>query len=401
MNKTKVIIIDDGINLTSISKYVKKVDTYEVKEKKVIKYNSEETLITHGSKCAAIFTSYAKQFELISLKVMDNKAKTNINYLIIALEWCLNNDIKLISLSIGSSFFLDYDKLKPIVDKLIKKGVIIVAANNNNNKLTYPAAISGVIGVRCDNSNKLKCKEYSYNKDDMFGIEVTAASFSEEFKDLNIKNHNSYITPYIAALVCNYIGEGIDKLEEIHKELQKGSKKDYIYTFSIQKPMKILDDFKNDIYISNEFSICNKYSDIEPLNISVTGSVDDIINNEFVIQLVEIFRKEGFNAIVITDCKLYNEIYCFTLDNNKNNCETNENFVGKYKLIQEVTNPDIVFLIFNNYNITSSFNIQIDCFLKINKETNYKIQLQTTESKVNYKLEDVKELYNKILKEYS
>lgn len=400
MNKTKVIIIDDGINLTSISKYVKKVDTYEVKEKKVIKYNSEETLITHGSKCAAIFTSYAKQFELISLKVMDNKAKTNINYLIIALEWCLNNDIKLISLSIGSSFFLDYDKLKPIVDKLIKKGVIIVAANNNNNKLTYPAAIRGVIGVRCDNSSKLKCREYSYNKDDMFGIEVTAASLTEEFKYLNIKNHNSFITPYIAALVCNYIGEGIDKLDEIHKKLQEGSKKNYIYTFSVKKPM-ILDEFENNIFISNESTICNKYSDIEPLNISVTGSDDDIKNNEIVIQLVEIFRKEGFNAIIITNCKLYNEIYCFTLDNNKNNCETN-NFVNKYKLIQEVTNPDIVFLIFNNYNIgTASFDIQIDCFLKINKEANYKIQLQTTDSKINYKLEDVKELYNKILKEYS
>lgn len=400
MNKTKVAIIDDGINVTSISKYVKKVDTYEVKEKKITKYNSKETLLTHGSKCAAIFASYAKEFELISLKIMDNKVKANINSLVVALEWCLNNDIKLVSLSVGSSFFLDYNKLKPTIDKFIKNEVIIIAANNNNNKLTFPASIPGVIGVRCDNSGKLKSKEYSYNKDDMFGIEVTAASLAGEFKDLKIGKHNSYITPYIAALVCNYIGEGIDELKEIHKKLQEGAKKNY--TFSMQQPMKSIDNFKNDVFISSEFSICNIYSDVEPLNISVTGSADVIIQHKSIIQLVEIFRQEGFNAIVITDCKLYNEIYCFFLEDTECKCEKAENLINMYKLIQDVTNPDIVFLIFDKYKINSpSFYIQIDCFLKINKKTNYEMQLQTTNSKFNYEFGDIKKVYMKILEEYS
>lgn len=147
----KIAVIDDGIDSAYINPII--VESLEVRNKCVI-HCSEVRGITHGTKCAKVLWLAAEtdSFELVSIKILkDSTDRGEIDDLVIALEWCYNNKIKLINLSAGSNRYIDKIKLLPVVKKISEKG-IIVAACNNSNTLTYPASLNGVIGVKCDKS---------------------------------------------------------------------------------------------------------------------------------------------------------------------------------------------------------------------------------------------------------
>ena len=147
MEKVKVAIIDDGINNEFL---FEKAVNYSYENGEIVSDGIKCNKISHGTKCAKIFESYARHYILYGIKILNSNRETNIQSLLCALEWCKKNDIKLISLSLGSIFYADYDLLLPKIEQLIKKEILIVAAAHNNDYLTFPASMNNVIGVRCD-----------------------------------------------------------------------------------------------------------------------------------------------------------------------------------------------------------------------------------------------------------
>ena len=60
----------------------------------------------HGAVCVGIITSICSDIELWDLNVTDSAGTTQITVLLEALEWCIQNKIKLIHMSLGTINYL-------------------------------------------------------------------------------------------------------------------------------------------------------------------------------------------------------------------------------------------------------------------------------------------------------
>jgi serine protease len=96
----------------------------------------------------------APQADLLIAKVMDNTGSGQDSWLISGIEWAVNNNAKVISMSLGSSSYSA--SLDTVCSNAYAAGVVLVAAAGNDGSSTpsYPAALSSVISVSALDQNK-------------------------------------------------------------------------------------------------------------------------------------------------------------------------------------------------------------------------------------------------------
>jgi subtilisin family serine protease len=104
----------------------------------------------------------APEADLLIAKVLNNTGTGDTSWLIAGIEWAVNNDAKVISMSLGS---YDYSAaLDAACNNAFADGVLLVAAAGNDNVNTplYPAALSSVISVMAVDQNKNKASFSNY-----------------------------------------------------------------------------------------------------------------------------------------------------------------------------------------------------------------------------------------------
>ena len=130
----RIAIIDNGINRDLICQE-------KIQSQMVIDDNSrciedkDEIHITdfqHGTFCALIIEKYNSQCILNSVRILDKNGKGGVEKIEPALEWCYQNDIRVVNLSFGTTNFIECEKLKKLINKYIYNGMIIVAATANS-----------------------------------------------------------------------------------------------------------------------------------------------------------------------------------------------------------------------------------------------------------------------------
>ncbi|WP_315080663.1 S8 family serine peptidase [uncultured Clostridium sp.] len=385
MDKLKVAIIDDGVN-RELFNFNKNIINYKILDGKII-YDFEQNTkceISHGTICTYIFYNYASNYELYSIKIIENlESGTEIKNLIIALQWCLENDIQLINMSIGTTNFNDFIYLEKYINKLCESGIIIVAACRNNGAITYPACLHNVIGVRYDNMNILKEGEYIWNSSSCHGIDITTScnyKFRKLNKHIEIIKCNSFATPFIAAKVCNLMNKGIFSLNEIKKKLRNNS------AYEIKNSLYFLE--KKYIYMKNNIGM-----KIEVPNVVIVNkSFFDIKNT--LIQLIKKVREDGYYGVALYDrfkrTSIENGI--FKIEND--DTSVIETISNKVELLYFWIQPDIIFTIVNNkeelYQLKKDNLIDIlVCLYGETVEENYEsyceniIKVYTNKEKVN------------------
>jgi subtilisin family serine protease len=104
----------------------------------------------------------APQADLLIAKVMDNTGSGQDSWLISGIEWAVNNNAKVISMSLGSSSYSS--ALDTACVNAHNAGVVLVAAAGNDNVNTpfYPAADSCVISVSAVDQSKNKASFSNY-----------------------------------------------------------------------------------------------------------------------------------------------------------------------------------------------------------------------------------------------
>lgn len=205
--KVAIAIIDNGVIVQGIVQNEVEInDGYILKVQ--LKNRCNENISSHGTNCAFIVAKYCLDADISSVKMLDENGKGAIANLQFALEYCYQNNILLVNLSLGTTHFMDKAVIRNVINHYANKGMVIVAATANSGYKTYPASFSNIIGVASG-------KEYGTDKNLYWQIGVEFVAPSEHELSIvgnvfKLGKSNSYAAPYITAKVGNILTENAD-----------------------------------------------------------------------------------------------------------------------------------------------------------------------------------------------
>lgn len=157
----------------------------------------------HGAVCAGIIANICSDTEFWDLGVTDSAGTTQITVLLEALEWCVQNKIKLIHMSLGTINYFDIKPLWIQIKRLLDADAIVVAAYHNRNIKTFPAAFPGVFGVRQDRYGFLENGQILFQEQKGYNIENSIVA-NLSWNGI-INQANSYAAPVVTGHIATYL----------------------------------------------------------------------------------------------------------------------------------------------------------------------------------------------------
>lgn len=103
----------------------------------------------HGTAAAGIIRLRAPEAELYAVKIFEARLTARIEAVVAALQWSLDQGMKVINLSLGTGNQAHRPLLEEVCQKAADQGLIIVASGEAG-RLHWPAALPMVIGVAMD-----------------------------------------------------------------------------------------------------------------------------------------------------------------------------------------------------------------------------------------------------------
>ena len=104
----------------------------------------------HGTAVAALIHQRTPQAELFAVKVFHHALVTDIETLLSAIDWCLEHDLDLINLSLGTTNQNHRAGFEASVARLKAKGKVIISAAEMESLPALPGGLPNVIGVLPD-----------------------------------------------------------------------------------------------------------------------------------------------------------------------------------------------------------------------------------------------------------
>jgi Subtilase family len=104
----------------------------------------------HGTAIAALIHARAPQADLFAVKIFQNALATNLATVLTAIDWCLENEVDLINLSLGTTNREHQPAFEAAVSRLHTNGVVIVSAFEMHGTPALPGSLPGVVGVLAD-----------------------------------------------------------------------------------------------------------------------------------------------------------------------------------------------------------------------------------------------------------
>ena len=213
----RIAFIDDGIceNTFALSQ---QIEHYQVMPDLCVKttVDAPAQRLSHGTVCAAIFNEIYPNNPnpVLDIAILDHTGRAEISRLIAALEWCLENSVKLVHMSLGTTNYYDAKKLDRIVRTLINNQIILVAAFHNRYIKSYPAAFPGVFGVRrSGKENGLKNGSIALDPSEGLNIEncfvanINKILYTRKGVVVTTDHSNSLAAPVLTGMIAKYLNE--------------------------------------------------------------------------------------------------------------------------------------------------------------------------------------------------
>jgi len=108
-----------------------------------------DDLYGHGTACAGIIRSLAPEVELISVRVLNTNLKGSAFAFARGLDWCIEHDVDVISLSLSTANEDYLETFWDLIDQAAYRHLMLVSAMNNERRRTIPSELSGVFSVAC------------------------------------------------------------------------------------------------------------------------------------------------------------------------------------------------------------------------------------------------------------
>jgi subtilisin family serine protease len=106
-----------------------------------------EDTLGHGTAVAAIIHHLNPEADLVPVKIFDRKLATSLPVVIRAIDWCLEHDIQVINLSLGTLNPEHRIAFEDAVARTRQAGAVIVSALEMSGAAALPGSLAGVIGV--------------------------------------------------------------------------------------------------------------------------------------------------------------------------------------------------------------------------------------------------------------
>jgi hypothetical protein len=145
----KVGIIDSGVNpahphVGGVAGGARITSSEEGAPKDYLDY------IGHGTAVAGAIREKAADAQLYAVKVFDRALTTNIDAIINAIDWCVDNEMDVINLSLGTTNEKHRPAIQSAVARAAEKRTVLVAAYEMQGKPSLPGCLPSVIGVELD-----------------------------------------------------------------------------------------------------------------------------------------------------------------------------------------------------------------------------------------------------------
>ena len=134
-----------------------------------------ETLWSHGQVCAGLISYRVPDSEIYSVKILDENGTGHPAALVAAIKWCINNDINVVNISLGTTGETWASRLQAECIRATENGIILVAATHIGGLASYPSVFPETIGVGKDD----RYKEYEFGYFPMRIAEFVAAGHDE------------------------------------------------------------------------------------------------------------------------------------------------------------------------------------------------------------------------------
>jgi subtilisin family serine protease len=106
--------------------------------------------IGHGTAVAGVIREKAPDAQLYAVKVFDRALTTKIEAIIKAIDWCVENEMDVINLSLGTVNHEHREMIEQAVERAAEKRTVLVAAREMLGKPSLPGCLRSVIGVVVD-----------------------------------------------------------------------------------------------------------------------------------------------------------------------------------------------------------------------------------------------------------
>ncbi|ELY89531.1 subtilisin-like serine protease [Natrialba hulunbeirensis JCM 10989] len=231
----------------------------------------------HGTHCAGTVAALdndtgvvgvAPEVELCALKVLAGDGSGYDSDIAAAIEWCADNDIDVINLSLGGS-----DEAQVLEDALryaYDRDVLIVAAAGNAGAaggVDYPAAYDECIAVGATNDHD-EVPDWSARGDTIELVAPGEAVLSTKPGDEYVYlEGTSMSTPHVAAIAAQLLGQGLAHADDTDDADEPGGVRG------------VLRESADDIGAADDeqgFGLLNAFEALESVDPVTTGDVTDV-----------------------------------------------------------------------------------------------------------------------------
>ena len=171
----------------------------------------------HGTALAGILRAKAPQVELYAVKIFTDRLVTSLAVLEAALLWGVQQNMKILNLSLGTANPDHRARLLEVVAQANAAGTLLVASAPPGRADVFPAALPGVIGVAGD--DRCGWGEHRYIADDPipFRAHPCPRPLPGPAQARNFRGHSfasAHLSALLALLVEKHPGLTVDEARE-------------------------------------------------------------------------------------------------------------------------------------------------------------------------------------------
>ncbi len=156
----------------------------------------------HGTAVAGIIRAKAPGVALYSVKILQDRLRTESRVLAAAIRSCIANDIRVINMSLGTHQSSAIDALRQACEAAAERNIILIAAGSEER--VFPASFSCVLGASGDELCGWNDYSYTENSEVEFRAHPWPRPLPNSPQSHNLRGH-SMATAHISALVARIV----------------------------------------------------------------------------------------------------------------------------------------------------------------------------------------------------